>query len=120
MLSLSVVLSIVGIICERKGILCESGAWSFHTAEAYITVIDAISITCVSNLVFQVSVYLPKAKYFCRIALYGLLIFYGLTKDELQGRRPLAKFLAIKLIVMFTFYQALVVSFSLAQVLPCF
>ena len=48
----SVVLSIVGIICERKGILCESGAWSFHTAKAYITVIDAISITCVSNLVF--------------------------------------------------------------------
>lgn len=44
------------------------------------------------------------------IALYGLLLFYGLTKDELQGRRPLAKFLAIKLIVMFTFYQAFMVS----------
>jgi hypothetical protein len=44
------------------------------------------------------------------VALYGLLIFYGLTKDELKGRRPLAKFLAIKLIVFFTFYQAFVVS----------
>lgn len=44
------------------------------------------------------------------IALYGLLLFYGLTKDELQGRRPLAKFLAIKLIVMFTFYQSFMVS----------
>ena len=44
------------------------------------------------------------------IALYGLLLFYGLTKDELVGRKPLAKFLSIKLIVMFTFYQALVVS----------
>ena len=46
------------------------------------------------------------------IALYGLLLFYGLTKDELVGRRPLAKFLSIKLIVMFTFYQSFVVGFG--------
>ena len=44
-----------------------------------------------------------------RIALYGLIVFYALTKDELKGKRPLAKFLSIKLIVMFTFYQGLVV-----------
>jgi len=80
-------LSIIGIICQRKGVLCEGGSWSLHTAKAYITVIDGISIT---------------------IALYGLIVFYGLTKDELKGRRPLAKFLAIKLIVMVTFYQSLV------------
>jgi hypothetical protein len=43
------------------------------------------------------------------IALYGLILFYDLTKDELAGRRPLAKFLSIKLIVMFTFYQSFVV-----------
>jgi hypothetical protein len=43
------------------------------------------------------------------IALYGLILFYGLTKDELAGRRPLAKFLSIKLIIMFTFYQSFVV-----------
>ena len=45
----------------------------------------------------------------CSIALYGLLLFYSLTKEELQGRRPLAKFLAIKLIVIFTFYQSFLV-----------
>lgn len=44
-----------------------------------------------------------------RVALYGLLMFYDLTKDELKGKRPLAKFLCIKLIVMFTFYQSFVV-----------
>jgi hypothetical protein len=44
------------------------------------------------------------------VALYGLLLFYGLTKDELVGKRPLAKFLCIKLIVMATFYQAFMVS----------
>jgi len=39
-----------------------------------------------------------------------LILFYGLTKEELAGNRPLAKFLSIKLIVMFTFYQSFVVS----------
>jgi hypothetical protein len=43
------------------------------------------------------------------IALYGLVLFYDLTKEELAGRRPLAKFLSIKLIVFFTFYQSFVV-----------
>lgn len=46
---------------------------------------------------------------FCSVALYGLLLFYNLTKEELKGRRPLAKFLAMKLIVIFTFYQSFVV-----------
>ncbi|KAG6332717.1 hypothetical protein ID866_6371, partial [Astraeus odoratus] len=47
---------------------------------------------------------------FASVALYGLFLFYGLTKEELAGRRPLAKFLSIKLIVMFTFYQSFIVS----------
>ncbi|KAI0367134.1 DUF300-domain-containing protein [Pilatotrama ljubarskyi] len=80
-------LSIAGIVCQYYGVLCESGPWSFRTAHAYITVIDGVSIS---------------------VALYGLLIFYGLTKEELKGRKPLSKFLSIKLIVMFTFYQGLV------------
>lgn len=37
-------------------------------------------------------------------------MFYGLVSEELKGRRPLAKFLAIKLIVMATFYQSFVFS----------
>jgi hypothetical protein len=45
-----------------------------------------------------------------RIALYGLFVFYTLTRQELKGRRPLAKFMAIKLIVFATFYQGFVVS----------
>ena len=48
------------------------------------------------------------------IALYGLILFYGLTKEELAGRRPLAKFLSIKLIVMFTFYQSFMVCSTLS------
>lgn len=80
-------LTIIGIICQAEGVLCESGGWSLTTANAYLEVIDGVSIT---------------------VALYGLIVFYALTREELTGRRPLAKFLAIKLIVMFTFYQGLV------------
>ena len=46
---------------------------------------------------------------FFSIALYGLILFYDLTKEELAGRRPLAKFLSIKLIVIFAFFQTLLV-----------
>jgi hypothetical protein len=48
-------------------------------------------------------------EYFISCALYGLLLFYGLTKEELAGRRPLAKFLCIKFIVILTFYQSFLV-----------
>lgn len=81
--------SIAGIVCEYYGVLCPSGPYSIYYAEVYLEAIDFVSIT---------------------VALYGLFIFYGLTHAELQGRRPLAKFLAIKLIVMFTFYQSFVFS----------
>ncbi|KAM6499765.1 hypothetical protein JOM56_005273 [Amanita muscaria] len=40
------------------------------------------------------------------VALYGLFVFYGLMLAELEGKRPMSKFAAIKLIVMFTFYQS--------------
>lgn len=53
------------------------------------------------------------------VALYGLLVFYSLTKEDLVGKKPLAKFLCIKLIVMFTFYQSFVVRFFHLYVIVC-
>ncbi|KAI0049142.1 DUF300-domain-containing protein [Auriscalpium vulgare] len=81
--------SIAGIICQHYGVLCEAGSYSVHFAKVYLDSIDFVSIS---------------------VALYGLILFYALTKDELVGRRPLSKFLAIKLIVMATFYQSFVFS----------
>ncbi|ETW76861.1 hypothetical protein HETIRDRAFT_442143 [Heterobasidion irregulare TC 32-1] len=81
--------SIAGIICEKYKVLCESGSYNVHFAKVYLDAIDFVSIS---------------------VALYGLILFYGLTKEELKGRRPLSKFLSIKLIVMFTFYQSFVFS----------
>lgn len=78
-------LSIAGIICQRFNVLCESSSYNVHFASLYLDTIDLISVS---------------------IALYGLVLFYDLTKEELAGRRPLAKFLSIKLIVFFTFYQS--------------
>ncbi|KAG2360220.1 organic solute transporter Ostalpha-domain-containing protein [Suillus spraguei] len=79
--------SIAGIVCQIYNVLCESGPYSIHFANVYLEAVDFASIS---------------------VALYGLFLFYGLTKEELVGRRPLAKFLSIKLIVMFTFYQCFV------------
>ncbi|KAF5349938.1 hypothetical protein D9756_009284 [Leucocoprinus leucothites] len=81
--------SVAGIICEKYEVLCAQAGFSPRWANAYIECINFISIS---------------------IALYGLLVFYGLTSDELRDRRPMAKFLSIKLIVMFTFYQSFVFS----------
>ncbi|KAK7057130.1 organic solute transporter Ostalpha-domain-containing protein [Favolaschia claudopus] len=81
--------SIAGIVTQALNVLCESEGFNVHYANVYLEAIDFVSIS---------------------IALYGLLLFYSLTKDELVGRRPLAKFLSIKLIVMFTFYQSFVFS----------
>ncbi|KXN88394.1 hypothetical protein AN958_07376 [Leucoagaricus sp. SymC.cos] len=81
--------SIAGIICEKFNVLCHQAGFSPHWANVYLECIDFVSIS---------------------IALYGLLVFYGLTAEELKDRRPMAKFLAIKLIVMFTFYQSFIFS----------
>jgi len=81
--------SVVAIIAQAKNVLCENGGFNFHFVYSYVEIVDFISIS---------------------VALYGLIIFYGLTHSELVGRRPLAKFLSIKLIVMFTFYQSFVFS----------
>lgn len=79
-------LSIISIICEAEDVLC-STTYSVHFAEVYITAIDFISIS---------------------VALYALVIFYTITKADLSGKKPLAKFLAIKLLVAFTFYQGFI------------
>ncbi|KAF7321375.1 hypothetical protein MKEN_00657800 [Mycena kentingensis (nom. inval.)] len=73
--------SIAGIILETHHLLCESEGFNFSYANVYLEIVDFISIS---------------------IALYGLLLFYNLTKEELSGKRPFAKFLSIKAVVMLT------------------
>ncbi|KAJ7060568.1 DUF300-domain-containing protein [Mycena amicta] len=83
--------SVAGIVTEALGVLCDTQGYDPRFASVYLSAVDFVSIS---------------------VALYGLLLFYGLTKEELADKRPgpLAKFLCIKLIVMFTFYQSFVFS----------
>ncbi|WAR60189.1 hypothetical protein PtB15_9B126 [Puccinia triticina] len=81
-------ITIVGIICEANHVLCAT-QYSVYFAQVYLEAIDFI--------VFS-------------LALYGLMVFYTVTKIHLKGQSPLAKFLTIKGIVFFTFYQGFVFS----------
>ena len=66
-----------------------SGHWQFNRGYPYITIIINISQT---------------------LALYSLVAFYMNTKEELQPFQPLAKFIVIKLIVFFIFWQSVFLS----------
>lgn len=44
------------------------------------------------------------------VAMYCLVIFYTSYKQELQPMKPLGKFLSIKLVVFFSFFQQVVIS----------
>lgn len=43
-------------------------------------------------------------------ALYALILFYIVTKDELLPYRPLGKFLCVKGVVFFTFFQSILIN----------
>jgi hypothetical protein len=47
----------------------------------------------------------------CAQALYCLVLFYQATKEELAQIKPLPKFIVIKAIVFFTFWQAILIDF---------
>ncbi|KAK4058397.1 hypothetical protein OIO90_000555 [Microbotryomycetes sp. JL221] len=81
-------ISVAGIITNAFGLYCPTG-YSIYFSAVYLDSIDFVSIS---------------------IALYGLITFYALTKELLNGKRPLAKFLAIKLIVAIVFYQGFMFS----------
>jgi hypothetical protein len=97
-------ISIAGIICQAFNVLCSSESWNIHYAQVYLEAVDFVSIRYI-----QLNTLPLFSDNSFSVALYGLILFYGLTKEELAGRRPLAKFLSIKLIVMFTFYQSFMV-----------
>ncbi|GAA6002268.1 hypothetical protein JCM10207_003155 [Rhodosporidiobolus poonsookiae] len=81
-------ISIAEIICQAYDVLCPT-AYSVYFAEVYLDSIDFVSIS---------------------VALYGLICLYDLVKEQLAGKKPLSKFLCIKLVVMLTFYQSFIFS----------
>jgi len=81
-------ITIAGMICESYNVLCVTGPYSVYYANVYLQVIGVISSL---------------------IATYGLLLFHGLTEEELKGRRSWAKSLTIDLITAFVFFQSFII-----------
>lgn len=79
-------ISIISIITEAAGVYCE-GSWNPHFASSYLSVVDVIAMF---------------------VALYGLVLFYIITKDILASRNPLSKFLAIKIVIFLGIFQKFV------------
>ncbi|XP_023982488.1 transmembrane protein 184C [Physeter macrocephalus] len=80
--------TIVALICELLGIYDE-GNFSFSTAWTYLVIINNMSQL---------------------FAMYCLLLFYKVLKEELSPIQPVGKFLCVKLVVFVSFWQAVVIA----------
>jgi len=74
--------SIAAVWLNRRGLLGEGV--DFSKGSVYLAVVNNISVS---------------------IALYALILFYFATEDLLSPFRPLPKFLAVKMVVFFSFWQ---------------
>ncbi len=85
--------SAIAVVLNLSGVY-DNGEWKFNRGYLYITIIINISQT---------------------IALYSLIAFYENAKDALKPFKPLPKFISVKLIVFFIFWQGVLMS-GLAKV----
>jgi Organic solute transporter Ostalpha len=76
--------AIVAIIFERQGIYHE-GHFEFSSGYLYLSAVNNVSIS---------------------LSLYCLVLFYMATEERLKPFSPFAKFLCIKAILFFSFWQA--------------
>ncbi|CAE6480266.1 unnamed protein product [Rhizoctonia solani] len=96
--------STISIILHALDILCPSTMSPAH-ANLWLTVIDIGSMVYV-HLSKKTS--RPTDTKIDRTAMYGLLLFYTLTREELNGHRPLLKFAIIKVVVALSVTQEFV------------
>ena len=70
-------ITVIGIVCEVFHVLCahQMAPWF---AKVYLDAFDFVSIS---------------------IALYGLIVLYVLVEDLLRDKKPVAKFMSIKMLV---------------------
>jgi len=81
--------SILEVILYECGFYTLEKSFSLHSAPLFITIIYNISIT---------------------LALYGLALFYMSTKKLLAPQNPLLKFISVKGIILFAYWQTLLLS----------
>lgn len=78
------VTAVLAIVCERYGVYHE-GHFEFNSGYMYLSFINNVSIS---------------------LSLYCLVLFYMATEERLKPFSPFAKFLCIKAILFFSFWQA--------------
>ncbi|KAF9097925.1 hypothetical protein BGX23_007631 [Mortierella sp. AD031] len=84
---LNIIGSLLTVILETQGTYCES-SWNPKFGHVWILFINFTSVT---------------------LATYFLIMFYFTIRVDLKAYDPFYKFLAIKLVIFFSFWQALVV-----------
>uniref|UniRef100_A0A182JDG1 Organic solute transporter ostalpha n=1 Tax=Anopheles atroparvus TaxID=41427 RepID=A0A182JDG1_ANOAO len=96
---------------------CKHGILQYTVVRPLTTVIACI---CQLNHVygegqFRASVAFPYLVFAnnCSqtIAMYCLVLFYRATRNELRGMRPIPKFLCIKAVIFFSFFQSVIIYF---------
>ncbi|KAG1714441.1 Transmembrane protein 184C [Nymphon striatum] len=87
------VTTMISFACEMAGVYGE-GSFQPDVAFPYIAVVDNIS-QFVSYLI---------------VAMFSLFMFYRAFQEELKPMRPLPKFLCIKSVVFFSFFQSFIIS----------
>jgi len=81
------ILAVTSFVTQMIGVY-KDGDFSPTAAYLYITIVDNVSIT---------------------ISLYFLVLFYEATKDILKPFKPISKFLCIKAVIFFAFWQSVVI-----------
>ncbi|KAF9996144.1 hypothetical protein BGZ80_003450, partial [Entomortierella chlamydospora] len=76
------------VVLQYYGLYCET-VYDFHFGMVYITIIDFISVS---------------------VALYCLVLFYQTINMEIQDRSPLLKFMCVKMVVFFCYWQTCLLS----------
>ena len=81
--------TVVAIILAKSFDCYENGNFSFHNGYVYVTTVTNISIT---------------------LSMYWLILFYQATKDALAPFDPVPKFLCIKGVLFFSYWQSVCIS----------
>jgi len=82
-------LSALALVLHSFSDYCPGALTAFDKGYVYITGIMLVSVT---------------------VAMYALILYYVVAKDELQPHNPVPKFLSIKFIIAMSFWQSVVVA----------
>lgn len=82
-------MAVVALCMQVGGRYCAGELTAFGAGYPYVTAIGLTSVT---------------------VAMYALVLFYVVAKEELKSYNPVPKFLSIKFIIMMSFWQSVMVA----------